>query len=131
VGSFNNKVDRCLDRVYLHLGLPKATTFYKKYLLSKHNMKDGLFDLGGRVECFDVEDTYLVCKKPNGEEKVSRRGQKDSYLYTYSIQYLEKTETIKQKRQISAREYMKLIDNADDRMKILKKKKQCFLYKKK
>jgi hypothetical protein len=37
------------------------------------NIKDGLFELGERIEQFDVEDTYLICKKPEGEEKVSRR----------------------------------------------------------
>jgi len=35
------------------------------------------------------------------------------------------------KQQISAREYMRLLENADKNLKVLRKKRQCFLYSKK
>lgn len=50
-------------------------------------------------------------------------------MYTFSVQYKENEETIRKKRQITAREYMKLLDNADKTKRVLNKKRQCFLYK--
>ena len=65
------------------IDLPRATTFFKKFLLKNgikikinsniDNIKDGVFELGDNVEQFDIEETYLVCHKKEGEEKVSRR----------------------------------------------------------
>lgn len=37
-------------------------------------------------------------------------------------------ELIEKKRQISAREYINLLASADDSLKVLRKKRQCFLY---
>ncbi len=54
----------------------------------------------------------------------------DTCTYTHSITYKEKDQWIEKKRQISAREYMKLLENADKSMKVLYKKRQCFLYNK-
>lgn len=32
-GGFNNKIDRCLDRVFKFIGLPTPSSYYKKFLL--------------------------------------------------------------------------------------------------
>ena len=54
----------------------------------------------------------------------------DTCTYTHSVSYKEKEQVIEKKRQITAREYMKLLENVDKSMKILTKKRQCFLYNK-
>ncbi len=51
-------------------------------------------------------------------------------MYMHSKITKEKTELIEKKWQISAREYMKLLEDADSSLKVLKKKRMCFLYDK-
>ena len=51
-------------------------------------------------------------------------------MYTHSRITKEKSETIEKKHQISAREYVKLVENADKSLRVLKKKRLCFLYNK-
>lgn len=71
VPGFSNKIRRCLDRIFLYIGLPKANTFYKKFLLRKS--QTGTAYLGDAVATFDIDVTYLVPKKGAYEEKISRR----------------------------------------------------------
>ena len=53
----------------------------------------------------------------------------DACTYTHSVIHKENNQRIEKKRQISAREYVKLLENSDKGMKVLKKRRQCFLYK--
>lgn len=69
--GFNNKIKRCLDRIFHYLGLPKANTFYKKFLLRR--IQSGTSYLGDTVATFDIEVTYLQPKRGTYEEKISRR----------------------------------------------------------
>eukprot|EP00826_Nyctotherus_ovalis_P054040 TRINITY_DN7059_c0_g1_i2.p1 TRINITY_DN7059_c0_g1~~TRINITY_DN7059_c0_g1_i2.p1 ORF type:complete len:353 (-),score=100.80 TRINITY_DN7059_c0_g1_i2:73-1131(-) len=124
--GFNNKIKRCLDRIFHYLGLPKANTFYKKFLLRR--IQSGASYLGDTVATFDIEVTYIQPKRGTYEEKVSRRKQLEACTYTHTIIYNEKMELIEKKRQISAREYINLLASADDSLKVLHKKRQCFLY---
>jgi len=39
--GFNEKMNCALDRIYMFMGLPAATTFYKKILLKKSKMLMG------------------------------------------------------------------------------------------
>ena len=48
--------------------------------------------------------------------------------YTHVIKIKEKNEEIEKKRQISAREYVKLLENADKSKKVITRKRKCFLY---
>jgi len=68
--GFNSKIKRCIERIYSQLGLPKATTFVKKFLLKKFD--DGPY-VGDAIVIFDMLDTYLIAKKGYTAEKVSRR----------------------------------------------------------
>ena len=78
--GFNNKMQRCLEVIYLYLGLPRATTFYKKYLIasskafltftfSLEHLTNAPLNIKN-AEVFDVADTYLASKC---EEKVTIR----------------------------------------------------------
>jgi len=69
--GFNNKIRRCLDRIFHYLGLPKANTFSKKFLL--RGFPTGTSYLGDPVATFNIEVTYLQPKKGSYEEKISKR----------------------------------------------------------
>lgn len=71
VAGFSNKINRCIDRIFHYLGLPKANTFYKKFLLK--GSQAGTSYLGDAVATFDIEVTYLQPKKGSYEEKISKR----------------------------------------------------------
>ena len=69
--GFNNKIQRCMEQIYILLDLPRAATFYKKLLL--RTKKTGDTYLGDAISYFDVEDTYLIAKQKLTEEKISSR----------------------------------------------------------
>lgn len=78
-----------MDRIFLFLELPRATSFLKKVLLRKGrkclakilgNKQDDFIDLGERVEHFDVEETYLTTLLSDAEEKLTRRVKNNSYF---------------------------------------------------
>jgi len=61
---------------------------------------------------------------------ILEKGQADFCLYTHSQIISEKGQNIEKKQQISAKEYMRLVENADKSLKELKKRRMCLLYKK-
>lgn len=54
----------------------------------------------------------------------------EACTYTYTTIFTENKELIEKKRQISAREYINLLSYADNTLTSLRKKRQCFLYRK-
>ncbi len=75
---------------------------------------------------FGYEMLFLLSQRA----QTAQQGQTDSCMYTHSKIIKEKTESIEKKRQISAREYMKLLESADKSLRVLKKNRICFLYNK-
>mmetsp|Transcript_3817 Transcript_3817/g.4240 ORF Transcript_3817/g.4240 Transcript_3817/m.4240 type:complete len:473 (+) Transcript_3817:48-1466(+) len=140
--TFETKIAKVFENVLNVLGLPKATKFYRKYLLSKEkNDKDGLpwIPEKYRAETVTLEDTFLNSNDLKIERKIRKRGVKDSFIYIYSQTVYAKPinqmtdeefkyDGIQRKRQITAREYMSLFEERDPTRKTLTKIRQCFIY---
>jgi hypothetical protein len=60
---------------------------------------------------------------------VRKVGRNDSYIYNHETKFLLANERIVKKRQITAREYIEMLENyADPTKKQMKKLRQCFIY---
>ena len=55
-------------------------------------------------------------------------GKNDSYIYNHEVRLYENNERILKKRQISAREYIDMLDQAAPDFVKLQKFRQCFIY---
>jgi thymidylate kinase len=139
--KFEDKIRKVYTTVLHMIGRPQeAPKFYKKYLLEKDPtspIPKLPEDPTLRIECFTMDDTYLECSSQRIEEKIRRRGQKDSFSYTQSVtlynydfvnasQYIN--DGIETKKQITAREYLFLMERKDKSRVTLEKWRQCFLW---
>jgi CYTH domain-containing protein len=59
---------------------------------------------------------------------VRKIGKNDSYIYSHETKFLYNNERIQKKRQITAREYIELLDQKQPNKKHIKKLRQCFIY---
>lgn len=59
---------------------------------------------------------------------VRKIGKNDSFIYHHETRYLINNERIIKKRQITAREYIELLENKEPNNKHMKKLRQCFTY---
>ena len=88
--SFTEKVEKCLDTVFKHIGLPTLQTFHKKFLLAT---LPGKFDINTpahiKKEVFQCEKTFLSSTQDNTEAFVRKNGKNDSYIYSIEIRQYE------------------------------------------
>ena len=77
-------------------------------------MMPGMFDVNTpqdtKKEVFQEEITFLTATKGNTEAFVQKYGKNDSYVYKHEVRVYENNERIVKKRQISAREYIEMLD---------------------
>jgi hypothetical protein len=131
--SFKEKIDKTLECVLRQFGVPLSNQFYKKYLLMR-NVTSDVVQIPDtyKPEQIEIEDFYINHTSENIiEEKVRRRGQKDSCTYQYRVKYSDKGQIIESRRSITAREYMKYCQprNLIKGRAKLSKIRQCFLWK--
>lgn len=139
--EFNDKVRKVYTTVLHMIGRPQeAPKFYKKYLLERE--KEGGIpklpdDPNMRIETFTMDDTFLESVDPRVEEKIRKRGQKDSFSYTHSVTVYDydfvnaanyRNDGIETKKQITAREYLFLAERRDKSKVTLEKIRQCFIW---
>ena len=55
-------------------------------------------------------------------------GKNDSFIYSHEIKYVLNQEKIVKKRQVTAREYIELLEMKDQEKKQLRKIRQCFIF---
>jgi len=138
VKEFNEKVNRAYNAVLHILGLqgdvPKN---FNKYLLKKKGdevvpaLPEGI-----KVEYFDLVDTFLVSADKNSEVRLRKRGQRGNYFYEHTTTTYPravddaeyKGDGIEKKKQISAREYISLLESRDKTRNTLEKLRQAFLW---
>ena len=83
-----------------------------------------------KIETFQIEETFLTTSV--GDCNVLHKvGKNDSYTYSHEMRFQLKGEKIQKKRQITAREYIQLLDSRDANKREVKKTKQCFIYESK
>lgn len=109
--GFQKKIDRSLDTVLKFIGLPTPSSFYKKFLIATPN---GEFDIQMpktiKKEVFQVEDTFMIATGDQVENFVRKVGKNDSFTYNHEIRFYQNNERIVKKRQITAREYIELLE---------------------
>jgi thymidylate kinase len=140
--GFDDKIRKVYTTVLHMIGRPQeAPKFYKKYLLERDAGDSPIpklpVDPNLRIECFNVDDTFLESSSGKVEEKIRRRGQRDSYSYNQSLTIYNydfknakhyKNDGIETKKQITAREYLFLLERKDKARVTLEKYRQCFNY---
>jgi len=121
---------RVITQVCQVIGAPKPANVERKFLVKDVNN----INIPVKYEQFEVEQTYLVKGKGEGTKGyiyIRRRGQNGSWTYSYSIQRDIPGETehnVYVERQISGREYVALLKQADPKRITVKKKVRCFIY---
>lgn len=129
MGGFKDKIDRCVAAVFQTIGLPTPRTHHKKFLLVT---LPGLFDIDTpasvKKEVFQTEETFLTATKENTEAFIRKIGKNDSYIYTHELRHYVGGERILKKRQLTAREYIEMLDGAARGFVRLQKFRQCFIY---
>lgn len=125
--GFKIKIDYCLTKTLSLIGMPQPTSMTKKYLLVVDKNAPELHQIASiKIEVFQVEQTFL--KTSVGESILHKVGKNDSFTYSHEMRYDIKGENIQKKRQITAREYIQLLESRDDNKRQVKKLKQCFIY---
>ena len=130
--GFQKKIDKCVETVCKYIGLPTPTSFYKKFLLRV----TGHFELLScnlpkkiKLEYFQIEEVFLITTGDMVENFLRKAGKNDSFTYSHEMRSYQSGERIEKRRQISAREYIELLEQSKDpKRKTLKKVRQCFIY---
>ncbi len=125
VPDFTTKMMRAMDACYNIIGLRRAigTFFYKKFLLKKITQdKKGLLS-GHKIpidytnlpdfEEFEVFEDFIDFKTNEGtvtESSITRKGKGEAFSYTHEYTIIKKNQRIRKKRNISAAEYLHLLE---------------------
>jgi len=127
--GFAGKIERCVDSVFKTIGLPTPQTHHKKFLLVT---LPGMFDINTpntiKKEVFQSEETFLQATKDDTEAFIRKMGKNDSYIYTHEIRQYQNQERIQKKRQLTAREYIEMLEQSARGFVKIKKFRQCFTY---
>lgn len=81
-----------------------------------------------KKEFFQLDDTFLQTDLEDGQSMVRKIGKNDSFIYSNEWRYLQNGEKIQKKKQITAREYIELLEMKDKSKKQVRKIRQCFIY---
>lgn len=108
--------------------MPQPTNLTRKYLLATDKPSPEInVPAGVKKESFQLEETFIATQV--GEANILRKiGKNDAFTYSHEMRYEINGEKIQKKRQITAREYIELLENLDDTKKKIIKTRQCFIY---
>jgi CYTH domain-containing protein/predicted ATPase len=123
--DFAHKVQRVTAAVCRVVGIPEPREIERKFLLRSG---PGAGDVPVPFEEVDIEQTYLS-SRPGWEARVRRRGQHGSCTYTHSLKRaVASGERVKIERQITGREYLALLAQADAARGAVRKRRRVFLW---
>lgn len=126
--GFNTKIGYCLNKVLSLIGMPQPTNLTRKFLLVSNNKN---FEIqvpqGIKLEIFSLEETFIKTVQIESNQ-LRKIGKNDSYTYSHEMRYEINGEKILKKRQITAREYIELIEMRDIRCNQVIKLRQCFTF---
>lgn len=89
-----------------------------------------------KVETFTIDDTFLPARDDKTENRIRKRGQKGSFFYEQAINSYPRSldgseyqgDGVERKKQITAREYLTLMETKDKERKTIEKVRQGFLW---
>jgi hypothetical protein len=130
--SFQDKIDKCLNTVLKFIGLPSPSAFVKKFLLVVNkNNHDIKVPKSIKREFFQLDESFLIVAGDfrDASNIVRKIGKNDAFIYSNEIRYIQNQEKITRKKQITAREYIELLDSSKDpNKKQVRKIRQCFIF---
>lgn len=122
--DFAHKVQRVVAAVCQVAGAPEPQEVERKFLLRGGAGRE----VPVHFEEFDIEQTYLL-GQDGWEARVRRRGQHGSSAYTHTVKRLVAAgQRVKIERQITGREYIAFLAQADPARRTLKKRRRVFLW---
>lgn len=96
--------------------MPSPSAFVKKFLIvvdkSYHDLKVPKH-LEIKREFFQITECFLKSDFEDATNIIKKIGKNDSFIYSHEIRYIQNNEKIQKKRQITAREYIELLDLKD------------------
>lgn len=121
------------------LGIPgDIPKKFNKFLIKKHEGGNPIPHLPDdiKVEVFTLDDTFLPASDEKTENRIRKRGQKGSYFYEHAIltypRSLKENEYqgdgVERKKQVTAREYLTLLESRDKDRITIEKVRQSFLW---
>jgi CYTH domain-containing protein/predicted ATPase len=123
--DFAHKVQRVTAAVCRVVGVPEPREIERKFLLRG---SPAAKDVPIGFEEVDIEQTYLLGHDA-WEARVRRRGQHGSCTYTHTLKRpVASGQRVKIERQITGREYMALLAQADPACGTIKKRRRVFLW---
>ena len=109
--------------------MPQGTSHIKKFLLiADLNRFEVYLPEGIKREVFEIEEIFLATKAGAESNAIRKIGKNDSYTYSHEMKYDIQGEKIQKKRQITAREFIELMESRDKNKRHVKKIRQCFIY---
>lgn len=129
--GFREKIDRVFSTIGDLVGVHTISKReVRKFLVSKHVRPRALDIVVANLEEFDVEQTFLERGRKDGvQESVRRRGRSGSATFVHKVRRpVGDGKYQETKRQITNREYISLLANADPARRTVRMKRQCFLF---
>lgn len=130
--GFREKINRVFRVIGELVGVHVSKRAVKKFLVDKHVRPRALESCVFNLEEFEVEQTFLQrgTIKEGVQESVRRRGDGGTYTFVHKVRSPSVDGMVKEtKRQITNREYISLLANADPERRTVRIKRQCFVYK--
>jgi CYTH domain-containing protein/predicted ATPase len=123
--DFARKVQRAVTAVCNVVGVPEPREIERKFLVRKSPRAE---EMPVRFAEFDIEQTYLL-SEGGQEARVRRRGQGGSYAYTHTIKRpLGPGQRVEIERQVSGRDYIGLLAQADPARRTVRKRRRVFVW---
>lgn len=125
--SFEGKLKRVLAEVLHLLGEPEPLEVERKFLLAAAPDLSKL----PHTQAIEIEQRYLTSEDPTVVRRVRRRSQQGggATYYLTEKRRMSTGETIEKEQIISARQYVRELQNADPSKATIKKTRYCFAYK--
>ena len=122
--DFEGKLKRIVGAICGVVGIPEPLEIERKYLIEGYPPELPVSHVN-----VSIDQTYLAGDDKT-EGRVRRRGQQGSYVYTHCIKIPTNDPAVRveKERQISAREYMEMLQHADPERSPVHKTRSCFLY---
>lgn len=124
--TFEQKIDKLLEEVYMLLGIPVPVEIERKYLIEMPDMEE----LHNKYKCttVDIIQTYLVEKENGVERRIRQRGVNGHYTFYYTEkQKINELSRVENERKITESEYLQLLMEADTELHQIRKQRTCFV----
>lgn len=123
--DFEGKMNRLISELYEILKEPVPTEIERKYLI-EYLDKDLIKIFTSKSH---IIQTYLKSEDPNIERRIRLRGLDGDFTYTYTEKIsISDMTRVEREQRISARDYNKLLLEADTSLSPIYKERYCFVF---